>query len=171
MTNEPYIACPGCGASVPDTDGPTHDYIGAPPGCWALFGEVLAREYSDVRYWPVHHLTVDAYAAQHPGTPSRQAMQSVAVHLISLYLQIERGYDVERAQRAIQRAVANKQAYVWLDPPAPLGDVTVRDVHAASSPAEHVQRVKAWAAAVWNAWTPHHATIRRWAEHAQHTRD
>ena len=64
------IACTGCGALVPDTPGPTHRYIGASPQCWALFGEVLAREYSDFRYASVHQLTVDSYAAQHPGTPS-----------------------------------------------------------------------------------------------------
>ncbi len=38
------IACPGCGALVPYTPGPTHRYISAPPQCWALFGEVQSRE-------------------------------------------------------------------------------------------------------------------------------
>ena len=73
--------CAGCGALVPVTDGPTHPYIGASPGCWAIYGEVLAREYGEYAYPPVHRLTVDAYAAQHPGVPSRRSIQSVAIHL------------------------------------------------------------------------------------------
>ena len=86
------IACPGCGALVPDTPGPTHRYIGAPGAVLGALREVLAREYSDFRYASVHQLTVDSYAAQHPGEPSRQSIQSVAVHLISLHLMLERGY-------------------------------------------------------------------------------
>ena len=37
-----------------------------------------------------HQLTVDAYAIQHPGKPSAQSIQSVCVHLISLYASLER---------------------------------------------------------------------------------
>ena len=110
------IACPGCGALGPDVDGPTHRYIGASPGCWALYGEVLARAYGDVRY-ASGQAVVDAYAAQHPGTPSPQSIQSVAVHLIRLRLQLERGIDSADAVRAIQQATANKQHFTWLDPP------------------------------------------------------
>jgi hypothetical protein len=39
--------CVGCGAVVPDADGPAHRYFGASPGCWRLYGEVLGREYAD----------------------------------------------------------------------------------------------------------------------------
>lgn len=90
--------CRGCGALVPCGDGPTHRYIGASPGCWAVFGEVLAREYSDRRYWPVYQLTVDAYAVQHPGEPSRQTIQSAAIHLISLYSVLEAGRTFDQAK-------------------------------------------------------------------------
>jgi hypothetical protein len=99
--------CPGCGALVPDTDGPTHPYIGASPGCWAIYGEVLAREYREYAYPPVHRLTVDA--AQHPGVPSRGSIRSVALHLISLYLILERGYEPERATAAIRDVLASGQ--------------------------------------------------------------
>jgi pimeloyl-ACP methyl ester carboxylesterase len=27
-------ACPGCGALVPDIDGPVHTYVPSSPGCW-----------------------------------------------------------------------------------------------------------------------------------------
>ena len=83
--------CAGFGTLVPDTEGPTLPYIGASPGCWAIFGEVLARECAEYAYPPVHRLTVDAYAAQHPGVPSRSSMQSVAIQVIGLHLILERG--------------------------------------------------------------------------------
>jgi Family of unknown function (DUF5946) len=68
-------ACPGCGAMLPPSTGPTHESIGASPACWAVFGEVLAAEYSDGTFWPAHRISVDAYAAQHPGTDGRPARE------------------------------------------------------------------------------------------------
>ncbi len=71
------VPCVGCHALVADTDGPTHPYFGASPGCWASYAA-----------WP---LAVDAYAVQHPGLPERRASQSVWVHLVSLCLIVEHG--------------------------------------------------------------------------------
>ncbi len=155
--------CAGCGAPVPVTDGPTHPYIGASPGCWAIYGRVLAREYGEYAYPPVHCLTVDAYAAQHPGAPSRRSIQSVAIHLIGLHLILERGYEPERATAAIRDVLARGHDLVWLDPPAPPGAVTVLDVVEARGLAEHTERVEEWAGSVWEAWEAHHGKIRRWA--------
>jgi len=157
------VACPGCGAVVPDVDVPGHKYIGSAPGCWQIFGEVLAREYSDFRYARVHGLTVDAYAVQHPGEPSPHAIMSVAVHLQRLHWVLELGYDNQRATRAMQRAAERKLEYTWLTPPASLGSITVLDVQAAPGPEEHVDAVRAWADDVWKAWQIHHPTVRGWA--------
>jgi hypothetical protein len=157
------MACPGCGALVPESDGPAHRYIGASPGCWAVYGEVLAREYEDVRYGRVHRLTVDAYAAQHPGVPSPQSVQSVAVHLLALHAIFERGVPLPQAKQVLQEAVKRKREFRWLDPPGFLGEVTVLDVHAATDPEQHEVRVHQWARAVWQAWAEHHHTIRSWA--------
>jgi len=149
---------------VPDSDGPTHAYIGASPGCWGIFGEVTAREYGDYRYASAHRFTVDAYAAQHPGVPERRSIQSVAVHLISLHLTLEKGMTSDQTMKAMQRAADRSAAFVWLDPPYPLGEVTVVDVLEAKAPAEHNERVERWARSVWKAWSPHHETVRRWAK-------
>jgi len=148
---------------VPDSDGPTHPYIGASPGCWAIYGEVLAWEGGEPPSPPIHGLMVDAYAAQHPGTPSRRSIQSVAVHLISLCLVLERGYDPRWATEARRRALAHRQDFVWLDPPASLGAVTIVDVREALDSPAYTARVEQWVRSVWDAWSPHHETVRRWA--------
>lgn len=44
------VACIGCGAMFADQEGPTHRYMESSPGCWAVYGEVVAREYSDLSY-------------------------------------------------------------------------------------------------------------------------
>ena len=132
------------------------------PGCWQVYGEVLAREYSDAAYFGVHRLTVDAYAAQHPGRPSAQSVQSVAIHLISLCLTFEHGLPAQAAAAAMQRAARDKSRFRWLEPPAHRGKVTVAAVHLAGTADKHAQMVRAWAEEVWAAWSAHHGTIRGW---------
>jgi len=157
------ITCIGCGARLPDVDSGGHRYLGASPGCWAVYSEVLAREYSDVRYGSVHQLTVDAYAAQHPGKPGSQTMQSVALHLISLYLQLEMGASPMQVIRVRQTGAKEKGRFSWLTPPEDPGRLTIVHVHQARDANEHIERVTAWAHSVWTAWTIHHATVRVWA--------
>ena len=157
--------CPDCGALTPRVEGPTHRYLGASPGCWAAYGEVLDLEYQDyTSYAPVHRLGVDAYAAQHPGAPSQQAIASVGVHLIRLHLLLERGLLPEKANSAMKWASSRKRDFVWLDPPSSLGELTVLYVRGAQSPEEHAARVREWAKSVWKAWSDHHDTVRRWAD-------
>ncbi|SRR5579883_1779866 len=157
------IPCPGCGALTPVVDGPVHPYLGASAGCWAVYGEVLAKEYGEYRYPSVHRLTVDAYSVQHPGTPSRRSIQSVAVHLISLYLVLERGFSSAKATAGIRRAVEHRKQFIWLDPPSPIGNLTILDVRDATDLTLHEMTVKHWAESVWRSWSLHHETVRRWA--------
>ncbi|MCP4537043.1 MAG: hypothetical protein GY832_07835 [Chloroflexi bacterium] len=163
MGSEKLIKCVGCGALVPDIDGPTHAYIGALPGCWAIFGEILAKEYGEYGYPKVHRLTVDAYAVQHPGTPSRKSIQSVVVHLLGLYFVLERGYESQKATWVLQRATSHRENFVWLQPPTSMGTMTVIDVNRAKDLAEHEQLVKEWARASWEAWSQHHEQVEKWA--------
>lgn len=156
------VSCYGCGASVPNNLGPTHRYIGASPGCWAIYGEVLNREYGELGRPPEHRLIVDAYAAQHPGRESLQAIRSVAAHLIVLHLVFECGMPPSKATRVLQR-YSKRPEYVWLTPPMDRGAVTVMDLHAAHQK-EHYAQVRAdWATSVWGAWSDHHEIIRSWA--------
>jgi hypothetical protein len=160
-------ACPGCRARLPSVTGTTHPYVGASAGCWEVYGELLAREYSDPRYMAVHRLTVDAYCAQHPGEPERRSIQSVSVHLVGLHLVLDRGADGAFARHVIA-AITTMPAerLVWLTSPAHRGELTVLDVMPARDADDHGARVRRWAASVWSAWTPHHDSIARLANEA-----
>ncbi len=160
------IACPGCGAGVPDIEGPTHPYIGAAPACWRRYGDVLAREYGEFNYPECHRLTVDTYAAQHPGRPSRRAIQSVDVHLISLHLSLEADLGAAALVAGLRNALRHADEFKWLEPPSFAATMTVFDVAGASDLEDHQRLVREWAGSVWRAWSPHHATVRSWADKA-----
>ena len=162
VTNETsLIECPGCGAEFPEHDGPVHRYLESTPGCWAAFGEVLAREYSDPTYMKVHHLTADAYPVQHPGTPTRRNTQSVIVHLIGLHAAL----DLECSQSRIAKlrdGATDRIELEWLEPPENRGTITVADVLSAESAREHARLVREWAEDAWMAWEAHHRQIEAW---------
>jgi hypothetical protein len=157
------VPCMWCKGSFADADGPTHKYMQSTPGCWAAFGRVLAREYEDQRFFSVHRLTVDAYAVQHPGVPSRQSIQSVGVHLIRLCLTLESGLPPAQANEAMISAAKHKSRFRWLEPPASLGSLTIADVEAAGGVDEHVAVVRNWANQMWEVWSPHHRVVQTWA--------
>ena len=142
---------------------PTHAYIGASAECWALFGELLAREFQDPDYFGVHQLTVDAYAVQHPGSPERRSIQSVGLHLMTLCLIVEDGADPADGP-ALHKRFVRRVEFTWLEPPRPNGRLTVADTVGSRTPDEHAEAVMAWGRDVWDAWAPHHATVRGWIE-------
>jgi hypothetical protein len=156
------VRCIGCGGYFEPLDGPTHAYMESSPGCWAAYGLVLAREYSNREYMTAHRLTVDTYAVQHPGRPSRRTSQSVGAHLIALYVVLELDEPVSRATAAIRKAVETVN-FDWLEPPHSRGSITVADVLPATTAGEHLELVRKWARAAWEAWAPHHRQIRAWA--------
>ena len=158
---ERFVHCQGCGAQVPGLEGRPHKYIGASAGCWEVYGRVLAKEYGEYGYPAhTHRLTVDAYAVQHPGTPSRQSIQSVNAHLASLCLVLERGLTGRQATSALARIAVRAGEFAWLEPPVPNGALTVLDVAAAADLEEHERLVRRWAEGVWAAWQEHHAHVR-----------
>ncbi len=154
------MRCFGCGGLFPDIEGTTHRYIASSTGFWAAYGEVLARQYTDANYEGAGQLTIDAYAVQHPGRPSAQSIQSVALHLISLCLLLERGVELGTATEGISAAAKDKRRFAWLAPPETMGPITVANVHAARTAAEHVAIVRSWASSAWSAWAAHHVTVR-----------
>jgi Family of unknown function (DUF5946) len=158
-------SCRGCGAIVPVVPElrPDHLYVGAAPGCWAAYAELIGLQTSGALA-VARMLSVDVYMAQHPGVPGRQASQSVWVHLVGLCLSLEFGFDGVASARAKSRLLAPGATFEWLEPPASLGPVTVLDLLAVQDPAEHIVAVGDWAACVWAAWAPYATQVRRRAE-------
>lgn len=154
----PTQLCPGCKVALPAQLGATHPYLGASPSCWAIYNEVLAREFSSPALMRVHRLTVDAYAVQHPGVAERRTIQSGWVHLAGLYLTVERGLSHDFARRVIGALTQEASQLAWLEPPDRPGTITAIDVARASA-SDHENMVRDWARTAWAAWRPHHVTI------------
>jgi hypothetical protein len=151
--------CPGCKLVLPVFYGSRHPYFGATASCWALFLQLLAREYSEPAYMTMHRTTVDAYAAQHPGSAEPRSIQSVNVHLVGLYLVLERRLQPDFVRSVIGGLTKQKSDLCWLPPAATLGSINVMDVLEAGSPADHENAVRAWGHSVWTAWATHRETI------------
>jgi len=154
-------ACPGCGLEMPASGRDYDRKFHASAECWSVFEEVLAAEFQNaVLFGQVHQLTVDSYAVQHAG--GSHPDKSVCIHLVGLHLVLERGVAPVRVAPRLQR-LAGSATWPHLEPPGEQASLTVRDVALAGSPEAHALRVRAWAAQVWRAWTPHHATARELA--------
>jgi hypothetical protein len=149
---------------LPEHDGPTHPYVGASAACWALYGEVLAREYGELGYPECHPLTGDAYAVQHPGRREPRSIQSVGLHLCALYLAFERGEIGPHATALREHIHAAKPRFQWLTMPVPNGTLTIYDVLQTEGEQEHCDTVERWGRSVWEAWEIHHDTVRGWVE-------
>ena len=162
MTDEEPVGqvhCYGCGALVPDVTWPSHRYVGASPGCWAIYAEVAGGGLLPPLPPPYGALVVDAYMAQHPGVPGPQSTQSVWVHLIALQLVLEGGWPTSQLIR-IRKAVGDAFPDLpWLEPPPSLGAVTFPDLDEASEgPLDDL--ATRWIDGVWEAWAVHHGAVR-----------
>jgi hypothetical protein len=154
--------CPGCGAALSPSDWPVDPRRNASSSCWERYTAVLARE---AEHMPVlghlHQLTVDTYAAQHPG-PGVPAI-SVPFALIGLLLALEEGWSGV-AVRAAHGYLAERDGdWPVFGPPASRGLVTAADVAAARGPEQHAALVGRWAAVTWDAWREERDHVRAWA--------
>lgn len=156
--------CPQCGVTAPPSPIEAHPYFGASTGCWALYGTVLEREYSDPQFFQNHRLTVDAYALQHPGGDDPRAIQSVNIHLIALCLFYEFHMPAARIPAVmsaiIKRMKTTQSQFEYLSPPPQLGSMTAADIAPLQNVEAHLSGVAEWAQQVWAAWSPHHGVAR-----------
>ncbi|MBV7330319.1 hypothetical protein KFU94_19125 [Chloroflexi bacterium TSY] len=161
-------SCPDCRAELPPVDGPTHRYIGASAACWAIFSALNNAGEPPLSPASTNQLLVDAYAAQHPGRPSPQAIQSVAVHLLVLYGVFEKGIDPANAlwmrRHALQGDPSSKQErFSWLAPPDFSGSLTIVDIIHLPTPEARTELVKQYVEGVWGLWSDsHRLTIVEW---------
>jgi hypothetical protein len=113
-------------------------------------------------YGDAYRLANDADAVRHPGGRSRQAIQSVGIHLVRPCLVLEDGLPPERANDAAPAAARRRREFVWLERPSGMGPITVADFRRPLPGAEHEALLRARARSAWEAWSRLHATIRRW---------
>jgi len=163
-----YISCFACGAKSINLEGDCHEYMLSSPGCWMMFNEVLEEEYTDLRYAKGHQFTVDAYACQHIGRKEDQrAVNSVNIHLASLFYLFEEKRDVSKAPTLRQQFAQyykNKGLLEWLTPPKTFGKMTVYDVWDNENPEMHFEIAEKWARSTWEAWTHQHERIAQLAD-------
>ncbi len=159
----PIEICSGCGVALPLEDGPTHPYMLGSAACWRGYGELLATQYSSPQRMRFHQLIVDAYAAQHPGEDDPRAVQSVAIHLMTLALFIDRGVDPALGTQLHKQMVA-RPAFHRLRRPgeATEGALTFQHVPLDGGVVLARERAYEWARSVWASWTPHHDVVRHW---------
>lgn len=149
------VPCVGCGVVVEPADGPTHPYMLSSPGCWIAYGELLTHGPGQ--------MAVDSFAVQHPGVDEARARQSVAVHLMSLCVTLERGWSAGRAMDLLRSAVENPPvAWPLIGADPPVGAVTVVDVLLSDDPVPVA--VRAWATDVWDAYGDRHDLVRGWVD-------
>jgi hypothetical protein len=130
----------------------------ASEACYQLYGEVAGDENQhlvELGRW--HQLLVDAYAAQHAS--ERTPPIGTAFALIGLKVALEDGWDGLRVRGAHQQLANRYRDWPRFALPADRGTATVLDLALASSPAEHVERLRGWAASVWNAWRAAHSDV------------
>jgi len=131
------------------------------PGCWKLYGEILAKDYSPEYFEELtHRIAVDAYAVTHPGDrENRKAIRSVNIHLISLYCIFEKGLGGKILLDIIKKAAEDSSIdkhYIWLAPPDFGKVLNVTDVLKTNSSSEHKKLVHDWGMSVWSLWKLSH---------------
>lgn len=158
-----YTKCFACGAPVLNIEGDCHAYMLAAPGCWAMFTEVMEREYSDARFQRGHQFAVDAYACQHVGQADDQrAINSVYIHLAALYSFFEKGLsqaELPVLRNKFSQYYKDRSPLTPLEPPPSFGPYTVFDLWDKEDPNLLVEITKKWAAATWYAWAHQHERI------------
>jgi Family of unknown function (DUF5946) len=170
----PLETCVGCGAILPVLEGPVHRYMTSSPACWETFNSLNDPE-RPLEFAPFNALTVDAYAVQHPGVPSsQQAINSVAVHLMTLHGILEKNFKPDQAMWLRQRpsqslgrpgSVDRHSRFHWLTPPSFANCLTVADVAVGKTPHERSRLVEAWVRDVWKVWSEIHGDqVATWFE-------
>ncbi len=131
--------------------------------CWRGYGELLAAQYSDPQRMQFHQVIVDAYAAQHPGDDDPRAVQSAAIHLMTLALFLDRGVDPALGTQ-LHKQMVTRPAFHRLQRPdeASKGALTFQHVPLDGNVALARERAYEWARSVWASWEFHQDVVHRW---------
>lgn len=163
MNGDTATRCSGCGVRLPAVNAPVHPYMTSSPACWLRYGNLLAAQYSNPKRMAFHQVVVDAYAAQHPDGDDPRAVQSLAIHLMTLCLFLEDGIDPSQGPR-LHRRMIDRPVFHHLEAPPSRGRLTMLDVPLDDTPANARRAAYAWAEEVWTAWVTHRQTVRDWID-------
>lgn len=150
------MLCPGCGCRIE----------GGERGCRSRFDALLARDYSDARYFLTHRLFVDTYCLQHPEEFCRSA-KSLAAHLVGLCCVLEEGASPGVGPANLRRWLNGEGNLSKPELPKERGRLTIADLPDEDDPAAWGAAVRRWAEATWIAYGPLHAVARQWLSTAQ----
>lgn len=166
--------CPDCRAMLPPSNGAGHRYVGASPACWDIFAALSNAGEPPLAPHPINALLLDAYMVQHPGVPSPQSIQSVAVHLLALYgvlvQDVDPGHVLQiRLQAVSERHGPKHGRFSWLTSPSFAGSITVADIVQRPTPAARTSHVQSYIHTVWSLWADAHtAIISAWYDQFVH---
>lgn len=124
-------------------------------------GEYLARFYQH-DLMAARQYVVDAYACTHPDVSTRRGIQTTALCLMTMDLYLNCGQSVADGSLMHQEMMrAGASGFTALRRP-PVGSCPTYRVLAKHSGRDGAAVARGWAAAVWDAWAPHHAQVREW---------
>ena len=149
--------CHGCGWRVE----------GGYSGCRARFDEILARDFSDARYFASHRLMVDTYCLQHPDESCASA-KSLAGHLVGLCWILEHEAQSSVGPKALQRWLNGNRQLSKPPIPSERGRLTIGDLSLEDDPKAWAEAVMRWAETTWKAYESLHPVAREWLEIARH---
>ena len=157
--------CPGCGIQLERIEGLVIDHpVNATPECWHLAGDVTGFELGHP--WLVgqcRQMTVDAYGAQHAGSPTKPIR--VAYSLVGLHLALDLGLSGPEVRDAHSRMGKPDPTWPSFERPQGCATTSVLDVARAGvwsgSPEGHAETVREWAVAVWAWWENSHRDAER----------
>lgn len=155
--------CPDCGVELSVNNGVGHPYIGASPSCWELYSYLLI---GSPEVTPSHFtiLLNDAYCVQHHGISTKpQAVQSVAIHLLTLYGVLTLHHDNSKWIRDQILRGNYRNGFAWLTPPADNQRVNVLQIVQGETPEKRAALLEKYITTVHDSWVKlHEATLHRW---------
>ncbi len=155
--------CPDCGIELPVSNGLGHPYIGASPSCWELYSYLLVGEPS-VAPTQFGILLNDAYCVQHHGVSTKpQAIQSVAIHLLTLYGVLGLGHKNAKWVRDRLLRADYRNRFTWLTPPKDNQAMTILQIIEGNSPQGRAALLEQYITTVYNSWVERHEpTLADW---------
>ena len=148
--------CPGCGLKLKSKSLSDNKRFNASGACFELFNELSGYTLSNNDERFVHQLVVDAYGAQHAGSPTKNI--TVIFALIGLCLVVEHGYTGHQVQLLHMRIP--KQEWPKLKPPHKKV-MTIKDVLSVSDYHQMEILIYSWVKSVWALWEAQHNYIRQ----------